>query len=62
MIVINVVCGNIEASKLDLEATIEMKLDEIKSDHVKTIDSLNMKNQLSHQTNLLRLINKHLLI
>ena len=34
---------NIEASKSDLEAKIEMKLDVIKSYHVKTIYSLNMK-------------------
>ena len=35
--------SNIEASKLDLEATIEMKLDEIKSYLKKTINSPEMK-------------------
>ena len=33
----------IEAYTFYLEAIIEMKLDEIKSDHVKIIDSLDMK-------------------
>ena len=33
----------IEASKLKLETTIEMKLDGIKSDRIKNIDSLDMK-------------------
>ena len=34
---------NVEASKLDLEATIEIKSDWIKSDHIKIIDSLGIK-------------------
>ena len=33
----------IEAEKLELEAIIEMKTDNIKSDHMKNIDSLDMK-------------------
>ena len=39
----NIVGINIEASKLKPEETIEMKLDEIKYDNVKTINSLDMK-------------------
>ena len=35
--------SNIEASKLYLEAIIEMKFYEIKSDHMKTIESLDIK-------------------
>ena len=34
---------NIEESKLDLEETIETKLDEIKANHLKTIDFLDIK-------------------
>ena len=54
--------SNIEASKPDPEATIEVKLDETKSDYAKTIDPLTWKYQLPHQTNLLRPMNNHLLI
>ena len=43
MSVSNRVGIKIEASKLDLEATIEMILYDIKDDHVKTINTLNMK-------------------
>ena len=35
--------NNIESAKYYLEATIEMKCDDIKADHEKTINSLNMK-------------------
>ena len=35
--------GEIEASKLELETTIEKKIDNIKSDHMKNINSLDMK-------------------
>ena len=37
MIVRNIVGSKIEESKSDLESTIEMKLDDIKADDVKTI-------------------------
>ena len=53
---------NIESAKSDLEATIEMKLDDIKSEHVKNTNSLDIKYQLSHQTNHLYPMNNHLLI
>ena len=33
----------IEASKFELETKIESKIDEIKSDHVRNIESLDMK-------------------
>ena len=35
--------SNIEESKYEIEATFEMKLDELKYDHMKTIDSLDIK-------------------
>ena len=40
MITNNIVGSNIEAEKSEFEATIEMKLDEIKSEHIKNIKSL----------------------
>ena len=35
--------GKIEAVKLEFETTIEKKIDEIKSDHMKNIKSLDTK-------------------
>ena len=43
MSIYNRVGRNIEAEKWELEATIEMKIDEIKSYHVKNIYYLDMK-------------------
>ena len=43
MSVSNRVVRNIESTKSALEATIEMKPDEIKADHMKIINSLDMK-------------------
>ena len=43
MSVDNRLCGEIEASKLELETTIENKIDQIKSDHMKNINSLDIK-------------------
>ena len=34
---------NIEAATWEIEATIEMKIDQIKADHIKTINQLDMK-------------------
>ena len=62
MSVSNRVKSNIEAAKLDLEATIEMKLDGIKSEHVKTIDSHNIKYQVLHQTKFLHHTNNQIII
>ena len=39
----NRVGGNIEAAKLEPEVKIEMKLDELKDDHTKTINPTDMK-------------------
>ena len=52
--------SNIEASKLYLEAIIEMKFYEIKSDHMKKINSLHMKNHPSNQTTPPYLLNTYL--
>ena len=49
---------NIEYAKAEHEATINMKIDEIKADHIKIFDFLDMKYQLSHQTNLLDILKK----
>ena len=35
--------SKIEAAKSEIEATIEMKFDELKADQIKTIDPLNKK-------------------
>ena len=43
MSVRNRVGSKIEAVKLKIEETIEMKLDDLKADHMKTIDSLDTK-------------------
>ena len=43
MSVSNIVGGNFESSKLELEATTEMKLDELKSDHIKAINYFDIK-------------------
>ena len=53
--------SNTEASKSDVEAKIEIKLDAFKADHMKTVDSLETKYQLSHKkTFLLFLTTIHL--
>ena len=39
----DIVVSKIEATKSDLEVTIEKNIDEIKDYHVKNIDYLNMK-------------------
>ena len=44
--VCNRVGRDIEAAESVIEATIKTKLDDIKSDHIKTINSLDTKYQL----------------
>ena len=43
MSVNNIFGRNIEAEQLELEETFEIKLDEVKDDHMKTINSFDMK-------------------
>ena len=43
MSVINIVDSRVESEKSEPEATIEMKLDDIKAGHMKTIDSIDVK-------------------
>ena len=62
MSVNNRVGGNFEVAKLEIETLIEMKLDEIKAEHMKTLTPLTLKYHLSHQTNLLRILNNQPLI
>ena len=60
--VINRVGSKIESAKSYPDAIIEIKLYEIKAGHMKTNNSLDIKNHLSHQTNRLSLMNNHILI
>ena len=53
---------NIAAAKSENGATIKMKLDNIKSDHVKYLTPLTRKYQPSHQTKLPNPMNKNLLV
>ena len=62
MSVSNRVGSNIEAAKSELEVTNELKLVDLKADHMGTINSLDTKYQLSHQTKLPRIMTNHALI